>query len=109
MGLGILVAGDNHFIVRGPLPSPAAALALARRWSIIRIGSGIDMTRPEPGSPWHVSTKEFRENLEWAVVLPSERSIQPAVQTLLAGLEARGIPIHRDGDWQGEDDGSPLH
>lgn len=108
MGLGILVAGDNHFIVRGPLPSPEAALALARRWSMIQIGSGIDMTRPEPGSKWHVSTREFRESLEWAVVLPSERLIQPAVQTLLAELEARGIRIRRDGDWEGED-GSPLH
>jgi hypothetical protein len=34
----ILVHGDNHFIVRGPLPDPAAALALVRHWSLIQIG-----------------------------------------------------------------------
>ncbi len=30
---GILVTGDNHFIVRGPKPDPATALSLARHWS----------------------------------------------------------------------------
>ena len=30
---GILVCGDNHFIVRGPRPSHATALDLARHWS----------------------------------------------------------------------------
>ena len=34
---GILVCGDNHFIVNGPLPDRATALALAHHWSIIRI------------------------------------------------------------------------
>jgi hypothetical protein len=60
--LGILVHGDNHFIVRGPLPDRATAFALARHWSLIRIG---ELT-PAALRPWRISTREFRENLQWA-------------------------------------------
>jgi hypothetical protein len=35
---GILVHGDNHFIVRGPKPERDVALALVRHWSVIQIG-----------------------------------------------------------------------
>jgi hypothetical protein len=108
VSLGILVVGNNHFIVRGPLPSPRAAGAIAKRWSTIRIGSGIDMTRPEPGFPWHASTKEFRENLEWAVVIPSDHAPSSAVQTLLDELAKRGIDVRRGGEWEGQEM-PPLH
>jgi len=37
--VGILVHGDNHFIVRGPLPDRDLARALIRHWSIIQIGN----------------------------------------------------------------------
>ena len=37
--VGILVHGDNHFIVRGPLPDRDAARALIRHWSIIQIAA----------------------------------------------------------------------
>ncbi len=33
-----LVHGNNHFILSGPVPDEAVALALARHWSIIQIG-----------------------------------------------------------------------
>src|SRR5258706_2072799 len=36
--VGILVHGNNHFILSGPLPDEAAALALVRHWSIVQIG-----------------------------------------------------------------------
>ncbi len=36
--VGILVLGNNHFIVRGPFPNRETALALARHWSLIQIG-----------------------------------------------------------------------
>ena len=88
--VGILVHGDNHFIVRGPLPDRETALALAREWSLIRIGA----TTPEHLRSWRISTREFREDLEWAVVVPAERVISPAVSTLLAELAARGVAIH---------------
>lgn len=97
--LGVLVHGDNHFIVRGPLPSPEQALALVERWSLIRIGSGVDATR-EPG-PWRVSTREFRENLQWAVLVEAASRPQPAIVELLRELEARQVHIRRlpGDDW----------
>ena len=87
--VGILVHGDNHFIVRGPKPDPATASALARHWSIIRIGAA---TLPELLA-WTITSKEFRENLQWAVVVPGEGDHSPAVVQLLAELAARGILI----------------
>ena len=88
---GILVHGDNHFIVRGPLPDRVAALALVRHWSLIRIGC----TTPPELAPWSIMTREFRENLQWAIVVPGERAISPAVSALLAELSQRGIPIEQ--------------
>jgi hypothetical protein len=90
--VGILVHGDNHFIVRGPLPDRAAALALVRHWSVIRIGA----TTPPELAAWRISTREFRENLQWAVVVRGDSDISPAVSTLLSELRARGIVIQ---DW----------
>lgn len=87
--VGILVQGDNHFIVRGPRPSRAEALALARYWSLIRIG---ERTPPEL-SRWRISTREFREDLEWAVVTPGAGGRTAAVAQLLSELQARGIRI----------------
>jgi hypothetical protein len=60
--VGILVHGDNHFIVHGPLPDREAALALTRHWSLIQIGA----TTPPPLDGRHIVSREFRENLEWA-------------------------------------------
>jgi hypothetical protein len=89
--LGILVHGDNHFVVRGPLPDRETALALARHWSVIRIGSS---TPPEL-SAWRISTREFRENLEWAIVVPGDGETSAAVVQLLNELRARGVtPIY---------------
>jgi len=87
--VGILAHGGNHFIVRGPPPSRADALRLARHWSIIQIGG-----RTPPGlKRWRISTREFREDLEWAVVVEGEGDITAAVAQLLAELAARGIVI----------------
>jgi hypothetical protein len=88
--VGILVHGDNHFIVRGPLPNRATSLALARLWSIIQIGQ----TTPATLRAWTISTREFREDLAWAVVVPGEGEISRAVAKLLDELTARGITIH---------------
>ncbi len=86
---GILVHGDNHFIVRGPRPGRANALALVRHWSIIRIGQ----TTPLELAPWSITNREFRENLEWAILVPAETTPSPAVRQLLDELSARGVPI----------------
>ena len=87
--IGILVHGDNHFIVRGPRPSRDVALALVRRWSLIRIGE----RTPAALEQWRISTKEFREDLQWAILAPAETEKSPAVIQLLEELQARGIPI----------------
>jgi hypothetical protein len=95
--IGILVLGDNHFIVRGPFPDRETALALARHWSLIQIGQ----TTPVALRRWSISTREFRENLEWAVVVPGDGEVTPAVAQLLEELSARGITVHNSGlgDW----------
>jgi hypothetical protein len=91
--VGILVHGNNHFIVRGPLPDRASALALAKHWSLIQIGA----TTPPSLQKWSIRTREFRENLEWAVVVPGDGQIVPAVTQLLEELSTRGITIHNSG------------
>src|SRR6478672_6439599 len=82
MMVGILVHGGNHFIVRGPPPGRAIALSLARHWSVIQIGAGT----PPHLEGWRISTREFREDLEWAVLVPGDGDITPAVAQLLAEL-----------------------
>jgi hypothetical protein len=95
--VGILVVGNNHFIVRGPLPDRETALTLARHWSLIQIGQ----TTPSALDRWTIVTREFRENLEWAVIVPGDGEISPAVAQLLTELSGRGITIHDSGitDW----------
>jgi len=95
--VGILVHGGNHFIVRGPPPSRANALSLARHWSLIQIGASV----PPDLEGWRISTREFREDLEWAVLVPGDGNITPAVAQLLAQLAARGVVIRdtRAGNW----------
>jgi hypothetical protein len=91
--VGILVHGNNHFIVRGPLPDRRTALALVRHWSLIQIGQ----TTPVALQQWRISTREFRENLEWAVVVPGEGEVSPPVKQLLNELSEKGIAIHNSG------------
>jgi hypothetical protein len=86
---GILVHGDNHFILSGPFPDDASAIEMARHWSIIQIGGKKSPRFRE----WEIRTKEFRENLEWAVIVPSESKISEGVLKLLVEISARGIQI----------------
>jgi hypothetical protein len=88
--VGVLVHGNNHFIVRGPLPDRDTALALVRHWSIIQI----DAVTPAALKQWSISTREFRENLAWAVVVPGDGDISPAVAALLDELSLRGVAVH---------------
>jgi hypothetical protein len=87
--VGILVHGNNHFILRGPPPDEADALRLTRYWSLIQIG----VEKSQSFGPWEIRAKEFRENLEWAVMLPGDRDISPGVAQLLGELAGRGIEI----------------
>jgi hypothetical protein len=67
------------------------ALALVRHWSVIRIGEPPSMALQK----WQIRSKEFRENLEWAVIVPGDRDISPGVAKLLEELTARNIRIDR--------------
>jgi hypothetical protein len=89
--VGILVHGNNHFILSGPSPDEATALALVRHWSIIQIGEAKSLSFDQ----WEIKSKEFRENLKWAVIVPSEREVSPGVVQLLEELSARGVIIQR--------------
>jgi len=73
------------------MPIEAEALALARHWSMIQIGKA----KPATFDRWEIRAKEFRENLEWAVVVPGDREISPGAAELLAELAARGIAAQR--------------
>jgi len=90
--IGILVCGDNHFIVQGPPPDRESAVALARNWSLIQIGQ----TTPPSLQAWSIVTRAFREDLAWAVVVPGDGETTPAVAQLLEELLARGITIRRE-------------
>ena len=85
--VGILVHGDNHFIVRGPVPARDEALALVRHWSVIEIGA----RTPPDLAQWRISTREFRENLTWAIIVPGDGETSQPVAQLLRELAARGI------------------
>jgi hypothetical protein len=87
--VGILVHGNNHFILSGPSPDDAAAIALARHWSIIQIGE----VKSTSFGAWQIKSKEFRENLEWAVIVPGDRETSPGVMQLLGELSARSVAI----------------
>ncbi len=89
--VGILVHGNNHFILSGPSPDDAAALVLVRHWSIIQIGEA----KSSSFGQWQIRDREFQENLEWAVVVPGDREVSPGVAQLLGGLAARGVNIRR--------------
>jgi hypothetical protein len=89
--VGILVHGNNHFILSGPIPDDATALALARHWSVTQIGE----SKSTSFGQWQIRSKEFRENLEWAVIVPGEREASLGVTQLLGELSARGVAIRR--------------
>lgn len=90
--LGLIVCGDNHFLIRAPQPSAAEAKALVRRWTFPSIDDLLGLSAPLPGQ-YRISTKEFREDITWALVLPSLEPHSPAIAQLLGELIARGVPI----------------
>lgn len=88
---GILVQGDNHFIVEGSTPSDDIARRLARHWSVIQIGGAT----PPDLAEWRIRNKAFREDLEWAIVIADAAPNSEAVVTLLGEMKDRGIEIRR--------------
>jgi hypothetical protein len=66
-------------------------MMLARHWSIVQIGE----VKSQKFEHWEIRNKEFRENLAWAVIVPGDRKISPAILALLTELADRGVAIHR--------------
>jgi hypothetical protein len=91
--VGILVHGGNHFIVRGPMPDRRTALELVRNWSVIQIGQ----ETPSALRKWSISSREFREDLQWAIKVKGDGEVTPAVATLLAELAERSILVRDAG------------
>ena len=89
--VGILVHGNNHYILSGPRPTAGEAVALARNWSVVQIGE----LKSQKFAQWEIRNKEVRENLEWAVIMPGDRDPSPGVLELLAEIAARGVQIQR--------------
>jgi|SRR5580704_2131945 hypothetical protein len=89
--VGILVHGNNHFILKGPPPEEADALRLARYWSVIQIGA----EKSQSFEQWEIRTKESRENLEWAVIVPGDRDVSAGAAELLGELATRGIEARK--------------
>jgi hypothetical protein len=91
--VGILVFGNNHLILAGPEPDERTALLLVRHWSVIEIGAKDDREKSLGYEKWEIRTKEFRENLEWAVVVRGDGEISVAVRRLLGDVAARGVGV----------------
>ncbi|GAC1631849.1 MAG: hypothetical protein NVS9B14_04310 [Candidatus Acidiferrum sp.] len=95
--VGILVHGNNHFILSGPEPTEEEAIATARHFSIVKLGEPVS----NAFGNWEIRNSEFRENLEWALVVPGDAEVSPGVSTLLAELAERGVIIRacKQGCW----------
>lgn len=87
--VGILVHGNNHFILSGPRPDEQNALALARHFSLIQIG----VPKSTAFDRWQIRSQEFRENLQWAFIVPGDRQTSPGVVELLGELSSRGVLV----------------
>jgi hypothetical protein len=104
--LGILVCGDNHLILAGPLPAPPCARTLASRLglTLVRLGD----TPVAEFAQWRIRTRADRERLEWAVDLSKGAPVSPAVAVLLDELAQRGVTIHiEENPWYGTPCDSP--
>ncbi len=90
--LGLIVHGEDHFLIRGPKPDAAMARYLVRRWIFPSIEDLLGTSPPIPAD-WKITTSEFRENIEWTIVLSCAQSPSPAVAQLVAEVAARGVAV----------------
>ena len=90
--LGLIVSGEDHFLIRGPKPDAAMARYLVRRWIFPSIEDLLGTSSPIPAD-WQITTSEFRENIEWTIVLSCRQEPTVAVAQLVAEIVARGVAI----------------
>ena len=90
--LGIIVFGEEHFLVRGPEPDAPMAAYLVRRWIFPSTEDLLGTSPPIPAG-WRITSSEFRENIVWAVHLSCTNAPNSAVAKLLEEIETRGVRI----------------
>lgn len=90
--LGLIVFGEDHFLIRGPKPDAAMARYLVRRWIFPSIEDLLGTSPPIPAE-WQITTSEFRENIEWTMVLSCKQEPTSAVAQLVAEIAARGVLV----------------
>jgi len=86
----LIVCGEDHFLVRGIRPDLELARYLVRRWIFPSVEDVMGLSAPMPDG-WRITTKEFREDIEWVIVLPASTEVSEAVAQLLRELASRGI------------------
>jgi len=65
---------------------------LVRRWIFPSIEDLLGTSPPIPAE-WKITTSEFRENIEWTIVLSSRQEPTVAVAQLVAEIAARGVTV----------------
>jgi hypothetical protein len=86
----LIVCGEDHFLVRGVKPELEMARYLVRRWIFPSVEDVMGLSPPMPEG-WRITTKEFREEIEWVIVLPASTEVSEAVAQLLRELALRGV------------------
>lgn len=76
--------------MRGVKPELEMARYLVRRWIFPSVEDLMGVSAPMP-KQWQITTKEFREDIEWVVVLEAKTEHTPAVAQLLGELASRGV------------------
>ena len=65
---------------------------LVRRWIFPSIEDLLGTSPPIPAD-WQITTSEFRENIEWTIVLSCAQPPSRAVAQLVAEIVARGVAV----------------
>ena len=82
-------AREQSFYFAGAATEQSRGAPLADNWRLVQIGE----VKPTKFEQWEICFKEYRESLQWAMILPGERETSPAVVELLAELARRGVAI----------------
>ncbi len=85
--LGLIVYGEDHFLIRGPKPDAAMARYLVRRWIFSSIEDLLGTSPPIPAN-WQITTSEFSESPVSASLKVVHGMMTPSAVRRLAGVRA---------------------
>jgi len=80
--LGLIVCCEDHFLIRGVKPDLEMARYLVRRWTFPSVDDVLGLSPPLP-TEWRITTKEFREDISWVIVVACASRVSEAVVGLL--------------------------